>query len=142
MELLKKKFMLVKILGVVLIVEIILVLTVPPLMKMFKENSEKDWNKLLYQFEEIIKTNTKEIDPLSNVYKIKLSTICTNNVTDDMKEYMDVEDVDISCYEPNYNEGRYTFAFTGKSQHKYRSAVIKCDGNGICEITSNRAQVD
>ena len=142
MDLLKKKFAIVKILFVILVIEIILVLTVPAIIKMFKQNTEKDWNKLLYQFEEVIKTNTKEIDPLYNVHKIKMSTICTSNVNDGIKDYMDVEDVDIACYLPNENESRYLFTFTGKNQHKYRSAIVKCDGNGVCEITSNRSDVD
>ena len=142
MELLKKKFFLVKVLAVVLGIEVVLVLTIPPILKMVKQNNVKDWNKLLYQFEEVIKTNTSTIDPLSNVYKIKLSNICTNYVNDSIKDYMDVEDVTISCYSPNADEGRYTFTFTGQNQHKWRSAVVKCDGQGICEITSNRSEVD
>lgn len=142
MDILKKKFMLVKILFVVLVIEVILVLTIPPLLKMFKQNSEKDWNKLLYQFEEVIRTNTKEIDPLSNVYKISLRDICVKDVNDKVKEYMDVDDVTISCYTPNSNESRYLFTFSGINQHKWRSAIMKCDSNGVCEITSNRSDVD
>ena len=142
MELMKKKFFLVKVLAVILGVELILVLIIPPIVKTIKHNNEKDWNKLLYQFEEVIKTNTNSIDPLSNVYKIKLNTICTSNVNDSIKEFMDVDGVNISCYKPSGNESRYLFTFTGQDQHKYRSAIVKCDGQGICEITSNRSQVD
>ena len=129
MELLKKKFMLVKILAVILGIEVILVLTIPPIIKMFKQSSEKNWNKMLYQFEEVIKTNTSTIDPLSNVYKITLRDVCVDNVA-------------IKCYKPSSTESRYLFTFTGENQHKWRSAIMKCDGNGVCEITSNRVDVD
>ena len=142
MELLKKKFMLVKILAVILGIEVILVLTIPPIIKMFKQSSEKNWNKMLYQFEEVIKTNTSTIDPLSNVYKMTLRDVCVDNVNDKIKEYMDVDDVAIKCYVPSSTESRYLFTFTGENQHKYRSAIMKCDGNGVCEITSNRVNVD
>ena len=36
-----------------------------------------------------------------------MSTICTSNANDGVKDYMDVDDVDIACYEPNVNESRY-----------------------------------
>ena len=132
----KKGFTLIELLAVIVILAIILIVAVPKVLDIIKTSREKAWEDSARIIERTIEMNANMIDPLTNIYKFKLSDICTENAEVALKDYVDVGDMSIVCTPPTSDESRYVFSLTGKNEFNGKSAIIKCDGNASCEIIS------
>ena len=132
----RKSFTLLKLLVIFVIIIIGLILFVPKVLNIINTSIDEKWENNTRVVEVVIETNVNVIDPLTNVYKISLSNICTQNVEIDLKDFLDVEDMNIVCDAPTLDESRYVFKLIGKNKFNGKRSIIKCNENADCEITS------
>ena len=128
-----KGFTLIELLAVIVILGILLIIAIPQMIKVINNSRANSWADSAKLVARSIELNTGYNDENNtNSNQDTISSICTSNTTNKIKEYSKVDNVTATCQKNGADS--YLFTLTGTGSFNGYTAPITCTGDGQCTV--------